>query len=45
METNVIRSNHDELSHVGVDKCVEAIKQNYWFPKLREKVKDYISNC
>ncbi|CAG9830104.1 unnamed protein product [Diabrotica balteata] len=45
MENNVIRSCHDELGHVGLDKCCEAIKECYWFPNMRQKVRTYITNC
>lgn len=45
MESNVIRSCHDELGHVGTDKCAQAIMENYWFPDMRNKIKIYISNC
>lgn len=45
MESNVIRTCHDDLGHVGTDKCVQAIMENYWFPEMRNKVKIYISNC
>lgn len=45
MESNVIRSCHDDLGHVGTDKCCLAIKEHYWFPDMSKKVKAYISNC
>lgn len=45
MEKNVIFKYHDELGHLGTEKTSQAILQNYWFPRLREKVEDYIRNC
>ena len=45
MEANVIRANHDSLGHLGLDKVVGNISKLYWFPRMREKVKEYISNC
>lgn len=45
MESNVIRTCHDCLGHLGVDKVIDNITKVYWFPNLREKVRDYISNC
>ncbi|GJQ65944.1 hypothetical protein Trydic_g4042 [Trypoxylus dichotomus] len=45
MESNIIQASHDKMSHVGNDKTSEIIKRSYWFPKMREKVKTYISNC
>jgi len=45
METNVIRTCHDDIGHVGVDKTVSNISKVYWFPKMQEKVKEHIANC
>jgi len=45
MEKNVIRTCHDDLGHVGIDKVVNNITKVYWFPRDRDKVKEYISNC
>lgn len=41
----VIKSNHDDLGHFSVDKTVERISYQYWFPKIRHTVKKYIRNC
>lgn len=41
----VIRSCHDDMCHVGINKTIELIKQIYWFPKLSDHVKTYLSNC
>lgn len=45
MELNVIRTCHDDLGHLGIDKVVDNVMRVYWFPNLREKVREYISNC
>lgn len=45
MITHVIRLYHDNYAHVGVEKTCELILRTYWFPNLRDKVKDYIANC
>lgn len=45
MENNVIRTCHDDLGHVGIKKVITNIMQVYWFPKMQEKVKNYIANC
>lgn len=42
---NVIRTCHDDLGHIGVDKVVDKLMSVYWFPSLRQKVKLYIENC
>jgi len=45
MEANVIRSAHEEYGHLGMEKTSEVILRTFWFPNLREKVKNFISNC
>lgn len=45
LESNVIRTCHDDLGHLGVDKVVENITRIYWFPQIRRKVREYIDNC
>ncbi|XP_018377468.1 PREDICTED: LOW QUALITY PROTEIN: uncharacterized protein K02A2.6-like [Trachymyrmex cornetzi] len=45
MESNVIRTCHDDIGHVGIDKVVENVAKVYWFPNMREKVKHHIENC
>lgn len=45
MYNNVIRTCHDDLGHVGLDKVLDRILQVYWFPDMRNEVKKYIANC
>lgn len=45
MEQNVIRANHDDCGHFGVDKVCSLIREVYWFPHIRKKVKTYIRDC
>lgn len=45
MENNVIRSCHDDLGHVGIQKVISSISKVYWFPGMQDKVKNYIKNC
>lgn len=45
METNVIRSCHDDMGHISIDKVTENINRVYWFPEIRKKVKVHIANC
>lgn len=45
MENNIIRIIHEKIGHLGVNKTVEKLRQNYWFPKLRKKVDKFIRNC
>lgn len=45
MEKNVMFKYHDEMGHFSTEKTYQAIIQNYWFPKLKEKVNIHIKNC
>jgi hypothetical protein len=45
MEQQILCMYHDNFGHVGPDKVIELITRLYWFPKLRQKVHDYVSNC
>lgn len=45
MEFHIIHKYHDQLGHQGIEKTINSIKQTYWFPKMKEKIHDYISNC
>lgn len=36
METNILYKYHDEMCHIGIEKTCDTIRQNYWFPKLKE---------
>ncbi|XP_071652503.1 uncharacterized protein [Temnothorax longispinosus] len=45
MEKNILYKYHDEMGHLGVEKTVNNIMRNYWFPNLKYKVEDHIKNC
>lgn len=45
MEDNVIRTIHEKIGHLGIDKCCEQLKMHYWFPRMRCKVENFIKNC
>lgn len=45
MQLQVVRNSHDNLGHIGIEKTIEVISRNYWFPSMREKVKNYVRNC
>lgn len=43
MEGNVIKI-YDDMGHVGTNKAIDLIKRSYWFPDMKAKVSNYISN-
>lgn len=45
MEQHVIYSYHNEIGHLGVDKVYNLITMTYWFPNLKQKIKNHIKNC
>jgi len=45
MTHEVIRICHDEMGHVGPEKTLDLIGKIYWFPGMRTRVQNYISNC
>lgn len=45
MENNVIRTCHDDLGHVGLDKVFTNIIKIYCFPNMRKKIKRYLASC
>lgn len=39
---------HDNLAgggHFGVTRTFEKLRQKYWFPKMLQEIKDYVSSC
>ena len=44
-EHYVIRAAHNSQGHFGVRKCVQKIEQLFFFPKMRQKIKQYIKSC
>lgn len=36
---------YSDIGHVGVEKTLERLKRNYWFPKMSRFVKKYMGAC
>jgi len=45
MVHNVICIYHDQCAHCGIEKTVQGICENYWFPSARKRVQNYINDC
>lgn len=41
----LLRLFHDEQCHIGTDKTIDSILKHFWFPRLRNFVKNYIKHC
>ena len=47
LQTKILAAHHDGLlaGHLGMDKTYLAIAENYYWPKLRDSVRDYVQSC
>lgn len=36
---------HDQIGHIGLKRCDELIKSDYWFPKMTRFIKKYVGSC
>ena len=45
MEAHVLHRYHDQMGHLAVEKTFDNVRKSYWFPKMRQKIKDHIANC
>lgn len=41
----ICQINHDEAGHFSLEKTLEKISTDYWFPKMTRFVKKYVASC
>jgi transposase InsO family protein len=41
----ICRLCHDDTGHLGVEKTLKRIQENYWFSKMRRFVTKYVNAC
>lgn len=41
----IVKANHDDVGHFGIEKTLDRIRALYWFPKMRAFVTKYVSAC
>jgi len=43
----VLESKHDTkvAGHMGQDKTIELIRRNFWWPKINERIIDFVRSC
>lgn len=41
----ICQLSHDEAGHFSVEKTLEKISSDYWFPKMNRFVKKYVASC
>ncbi|KAG7297976.1 hypothetical protein JYU34_018736 [Plutella xylostella] len=39
------RFNHDDIGHFGIEKTLNKISKDFWFPKMRKFIKKYVRSC
>ena len=44
-ECKVIAHTHEQIQYLGVSSTMAAIRETWWIPRLREKVKRIINKC
>ena len=44
LKEKILQENHNsvDMGHLGQQRILELIKQNYWWPGLKEDVKKYV---
>ena len=47
LKKKILQENHNsvDVRHPGQQKMMELLKQNYWWPGLKENVKKYVQGC
>jgi len=33
---DIVHEAHEDLSHLGIDKTLSRVKENFYFPKMRD---------
>jgi len=43
----ILESEHDTkvAGHMGQDKTIELIRRNFWWPKMNERIIDFVRSC
>jgi len=43
----ILESEHDTkvVGHMGQDKTIELIRRNFWWPKMKERIVDFVRSC
>ena len=43
----IMESEHDTkvAGHMGQDKTIELIQRNFWWPKMNERIIDFVRSC
>lgn len=42
---DIVHEAHKDLSHLGIDKTLSRVKENFYFPKMCEFITKYVNRC
>jgi hypothetical protein len=47
LRKDVLESEHDSMvaGHMGMDKTMELVTRNFWWPNLEHSVREYVRSC
>jgi len=45
MVGNLLRLYHDDQAHCSIEKTYQGLASNYWFPSMRNRIKEHVENC
>lgn len=45
VQRTILQHCHDNAGHLGMDKTRELVERRFWWPKLVEHVREYVSAC
>lgn len=37
--------NHDDIGHFSIEKTLDKIQKDFWFPKMKRFIKKYVRSC
>lgn len=44
MEQDLLHKYHNDFGHFGADKTLALLQEAYWFPNMKDKIRDHIKN-
>lgn len=42
---HLCKLNHDDIGHFSVDKTIDKISKDFWFPKMKRFIRKYVRSC
>ena len=47
LKQTILESEHDSkvVGHMGQNKTIELVRRNFWWPKMEERIIDFVQSC